>query len=123
VIWDRLFGSYVDEDPHEAPRYGIVEPLHTYNPLKATFHEWASMAADFASVRGWGNKWRALFAPPAWAAAYHAQRATVPGGSSGLDAGSTVHTHSGTNDAVSKATAEPGLNPNHTAALWTSRRP
>ncbi|MEX3636947.1 sterol desaturase family protein [Paraburkholderia sp. BR14320] len=125
VIWDRLFGSYVDEDPHEAPQYGIVEPLYTYNPLKATFHEWASMAADFASVRGWRNKWSALFAPPAWAAAYHAQqRAVLPGGASGLHAGSNLHTHAGTNDIMSKASAElPGLNTNHAAALRTSRRP
>jgi hypothetical protein len=104
--------------------YGIVEPLHTYNPLKATFHEWASMAADFASVHGWRNKWRALFAPPAWAAAYHAQRAIGPSGRSGLEAGSNLHTHSGTDNTVSKATAElPGLNPNHTVALRTSRSP
>jgi len=74
VIWDRLFGSYVEEDAHDAPVYGIVEPLHTYNPLKATFHEWASMGADFLQVRGWRDKLSALFAPPAWAAAYHASR-------------------------------------------------
>jgi sterol desaturase/sphingolipid hydroxylase (fatty acid hydroxylase superfamily) len=74
VVWDRLFGSYVDEDPREPPVYGIVEPLDSYNPLKVTFHEWASMAADFASVHGARNKLRALFAPPAWAADYHARR-------------------------------------------------
>jgi len=74
VIWDRLFGSYVEEDAHDAPVYGIVEPLHTCNRLKATFHEWASMGADFLQVRGWRDKLSALFAPPAWAAAYHASR-------------------------------------------------
>ena len=73
VVWDRLFGSYVDEDPREPPVYGIVEPLDTYNPLKVTFHEWTSMARDFASVHGARNKLRALFAPPAWAADYHAR--------------------------------------------------
>jgi hypothetical protein len=72
VIWDRLFGSFVEEDPHDAPVYGIVEPLHTFNPLKATFHEWASMSADVRRVQGWRNKLSALFGPPAWAAAYHA---------------------------------------------------
>ncbi len=72
VIWDRLFGSYVDEDANEPPVYGIIEPLHTYNPLKATFYEWASMARDFARVRGWRDRLSALFAPPAWAAQYHA---------------------------------------------------
>ncbi len=77
VIWDRLFGSYVDEDLREPPVYGIVEPLHTYNPLRATFHEWASMARDFASARSVPDKLRALFAPPAWAADYHARRAAA----------------------------------------------
>ena len=74
VIWDRLFGSFVDEDPRETPQYGIVEPLHSYNPLKATFHEWASMFADAARVPGWRDKLRALFGPPEWAAGYHARR-------------------------------------------------
>jgi sterol desaturase/sphingolipid hydroxylase (fatty acid hydroxylase superfamily) len=72
VIWDRLFGSHVEEDSREPPVYGIVEPLQTYNPLKATFHEWASMAHDFARVRGWRNRLSALFGPPARAARYHA---------------------------------------------------
>lgn len=74
VIWDRLFGSYVAEDPAEPPVYGIVEPLHTYNPLKATFHEWASMLVDAVRMKGWRNRLKALFAPPAWAAQWHAAR-------------------------------------------------
>ncbi|WP_436021734.1 sterol desaturase family protein [Trinickia sp. LjRoot230] len=69
VIWDRLFGSYVEEDPSEPPQYGIVEPLITHNPLTATFHEWASMFADAARADGLRNKLRALFAPPERAAA------------------------------------------------------
>jgi hypothetical protein len=79
VIWDRLFGSYIEEDPHDAPVYGIVESLDTYNPLKATFHEWASMGADFAHVAGWRNKLSALFGPPSWAAALHARWASAGG--------------------------------------------
>lgn len=109
VLWDRLFGSYVDEDAHDAPVYGIVEPLHSHNPLKATFHEWASMAADFASVRGWRNKWRALFAPPAWAAAYHARRA----------AGSA----SPPGDLTEDTSEQSGVSANHTAAFQSPRRP
>jgi sterol desaturase/sphingolipid hydroxylase (fatty acid hydroxylase superfamily) len=72
VVWDRLFGSYVDEDPREAPEYGIVEPLSSCNPLKATFHEWASMAADAARAERFADKLRALFGPPEWATAFHA---------------------------------------------------
>lgn len=75
AIWDRLFGTYVAEDPAEPPMFGIVEPLYTFNPLKATFHEWASLCVDLVRVRGWRNKLAAVFAPPAWATAYHAMHA------------------------------------------------
>lgn len=76
IIWDRLFGSYVEEDPREPPEYGIAEPHPpTFNPLKATFHEWASMFADAARADGFADKLRALFAPPEWAAAFHAEQA------------------------------------------------
>ena len=74
VIWDCLFGSYIDEHPAEPARYGIVEPLHTYNPLVATFHEWASMITDARRSRDWRNRFKALFGPPEWAAMLHAGR-------------------------------------------------
>ncbi|WOD17432.1 sterol desaturase family protein [Paraburkholderia kirstenboschensis] len=100
VVWDRLFGSYVDEDPREPSVYGIVEPLDTYTPLKVTFHEWASMARDSASVHGARYKLRALFAPPAWAADYHAR----------LRAGSTA--------TLAHAT----INENNDIAAFSARR-
>jgi sterol desaturase/sphingolipid hydroxylase (fatty acid hydroxylase superfamily) len=74
VIWDRLFGTYVPEEASDPPQYGIVEPLHTYNPLTATFHEWRSMLADARRAPRLADKWRAVFGPPEWAAAYHAQQ-------------------------------------------------
>ncbi|HEV3105523.1 MAG TPA: sterol desaturase family protein [Trinickia sp.] len=83
VIWDRLFGSYVDEDPTEAPQYGIVEPLRTHNPLKATFHEWGSMLADAMRAPRLADKLRAVFGPPEWATAWHAERAASSGGGLG----------------------------------------
>jgi sterol desaturase/sphingolipid hydroxylase (fatty acid hydroxylase superfamily) len=75
VIWDRMFGTYVTEDANDAPQYGIVEPLHTYNPVTATFHEWRSMLADAMHAPGVVAKLRAIFGPPEWATAYHAARA------------------------------------------------
>ena len=75
VVWDRLFGSYVPEDANDAPRYGIVEPLESHNPLTATFHEWRSMLGDALHAPSLGDKLRAVFGPPEWAAAYHATRA------------------------------------------------
>ncbi|KVE23662.1 C-5 sterol desaturase [Burkholderia singularis] len=75
VIWDRLFGSFVEEDPRDPPEYGIVEPLRSNNPLVATFAEWRSMAVDAWTADGWRNKLRAIIGPPEWASAYHARAA------------------------------------------------
>jgi sterol desaturase/sphingolipid hydroxylase (fatty acid hydroxylase superfamily) len=74
-IWDRLFGSFVAEDAQDPPRYGIVEPLNSNNPLKASFHEWQSMFSDAWRAPGLRNRWLALFGPPEWATAYHSEHA------------------------------------------------
>lgn len=75
AIWDRLFGSYVEEDAHEPPVYGIVKALDTYNPLKASFHEWLAMARDFVRMPDSRTRLAALFAPPDWCARWDAVRA------------------------------------------------
>lgn len=64
VVWDRLFGSYVEEDPAEPCRYGIVKPVPTHNPLVLTFHEWAAMFRDAARPQPWRSRLGQLFGPP-----------------------------------------------------------
>ena len=46
VIWDRLFGTYVPEDPATPCQYGIVGQVHSHNPITLTFHEWIAMLRD-----------------------------------------------------------------------------
>ena len=74
AIWDRLFGSYVEEDAQDAPDYGIVKPLESCNPLKVTFHEWLAMVRDFARMPDWRSRAAALFAPPDWCERHDALR-------------------------------------------------
>jgi sterol desaturase/sphingolipid hydroxylase (fatty acid hydroxylase superfamily) len=74
-IWDRMFGSFVPEDAEDPPRYGIVEPLNSDNPLTASFHEWRSMFSDAFHAKSLGDILMSLFGPPEWATAYHRQRA------------------------------------------------
>ncbi|GAB3262636.1 sterol desaturase family protein [Chitinimonas naiadis] len=72
IIWDKLFGSYVEEE--ETPRYGIVVQVKGHNPIKLTFHEWIAM---FRAV--WRDKDpRHLWKPPEWAekATEHTDQAT-----------------------------------------------
>ncbi len=61
-IWDRLFGTFVEE---EAPcQFGITRPIPTHNPLVLTFHEWRDMFRDC-----WRDRTlRYLWMPPEWQA-------------------------------------------------------
>jgi sterol desaturase/sphingolipid hydroxylase (fatty acid hydroxylase superfamily) len=64
IVFDRLFGSYVEERADVPPRYGLTTPLVTYNPLRIAFHEWIRLGRDLWQARGWRERGRALFAPP-----------------------------------------------------------
>ncbi|WP_242110085.1 sterol desaturase family protein [Luteimonas aquatica] len=69
IVWDKLFGTYVDEDPEVPCEYGIVGQVHSHNPITLTFHEWIAMFGDAArSGAGTGGRLRAalgqLFCPP-----------------------------------------------------------
>ncbi len=46
IIWDRMFGTFVEELEEDVPRYGIVKNIGTYNPLRVAFHEWIEMFKD-----------------------------------------------------------------------------
>jgi sterol desaturase/sphingolipid hydroxylase (fatty acid hydroxylase superfamily) len=64
IIFDRLFGSFVAERADLPPRYGLVTPLATNNPLKIAFHEWLNLARDLRQVRSPGQALKTLFGPP-----------------------------------------------------------
>lgn len=67
IIWDRMFGTFVAELEEDAPRYGIVHNVATFNPLRVAFHEWVGMFKD-AFLPGLTLRQRLLylFAPPGW---------------------------------------------------------
>ena len=46
IIWDRMFGTFVEELDEDVPRYGIVKQIGTFNPFKVAFHEWIAMFRD-----------------------------------------------------------------------------
>jgi alkylglycerol monooxygenase len=41
VIWDKLFGTYIEET--EAPVYGTVKPMNSFDSLWANFEVWFSL--------------------------------------------------------------------------------
>lgn len=67
IIWDRMFGTFVEELPEDMPRYCIVKNVGTFNPVRVAFHEWVGMLKDVFS-RGLTLRQRLLYmiAPPGW---------------------------------------------------------
>ena len=73
VLWDRLFGSYVPEDPAVPCEYGIVGQLRSHNPLTLTFHEWRAMFADARRAGSLRAALAQLVCPPERALSHPAQ--------------------------------------------------
>jgi len=64
IVFDRLFGSFVEERDDIVPRYGLTTPLRSYNPLWIAIHEWVHMAQDVWAARSLSELRRAVLAPP-----------------------------------------------------------
>lgn len=60
IIWDKLFGTFCAEE--EPVEYGIVNQIHSHNPLLLTFHEWQAMLKDTWQRRDLRHIWM----PPEW---------------------------------------------------------
>lgn len=64
IVFDRLFGSFVAERDDRPPRYGLVTPLHSSNPLRVAFHEWLNLARDLRRATDWRARAAVLLGPP-----------------------------------------------------------
>jgi sterol desaturase/sphingolipid hydroxylase (fatty acid hydroxylase superfamily) len=73
VIWDKLFGTYVEEDPAVPCDFGIIGQIHSYNPLTLTFHEWIAMFRDARRAQGWRAAAGQLVCPPERALSHQAR--------------------------------------------------
>jgi len=66
IIWDKLFGTFEPENPSDPVRFGLTKNIHTYNPVRIAFQEWAEMFRDAWRAPGWNNKLRYVFGNPGW---------------------------------------------------------
>ena len=78
VLWDRLFGSFQDEDDAEPCVYGTRSPLRSWNPLWANLQVYAELWRDSWHTRRWADKARVWFNPPGWRPADVAARFPRP---------------------------------------------
>ena len=66
IIWDRLFGTFQEEDDKEPVKYGITTNIHTYNPFKIASHEYINLCHDVKRAKSFKDKLRYIFMPPGW---------------------------------------------------------
>lgn len=66
IIWDRLFGTFVEEDAADPPVYGTRSPLRSWNPLWANAQVYWTTAQDMWHARRWRDKLLLWFKPPGW---------------------------------------------------------
>lgn len=66
ILWDRLFGTYADEDDDEPVIYGTRSPLRRYDPIWANLEGYAALARDAWRTRHWPDKFNVWIKPPGW---------------------------------------------------------
>lgn len=66
VVWDRLFGTFAEEDERETIVYGTRAPLRSFNPLWANLQVYRDLALDSLRARSWWDKLRVWWMPPGW---------------------------------------------------------
>ncbi|MFQ3322872.1 MAG: alkylglycerol monooxygenase [Pseudomonadales bacterium] len=74
VIWDRLFGTYAEEDEKEEIIYGLRTPLVSWNPLWANLHIYVNMVKDAWRTKKFSDKIAILWSPTGWRPADVAQQ-------------------------------------------------
>ena len=78
IVWDRLFGSFVEEDDAEPCVYGTRSPLRSWNPVWANLQVYRDLALDSWRARSWADKLRVWLMPPGWRPADVAARWPKP---------------------------------------------
>jgi len=77
-IWDRLFGTFQEELDEVPPRYGVLKPARTYNPLWINFQHFYNLSVDAWHAERFVDKLRIWFMPTGWRPADVAARYERP---------------------------------------------
>ena len=64
IVFDRLFGTLARERTGITLRYGLTQPIHSYNPVRVGLHEWRAIGRDLRAARSVRGFIAAAFGPP-----------------------------------------------------------
>lgn len=66
ILWDRMFGTYLDEDDAEPCVYGTRGRLGTFSPLWANVDVFSALFKDAWHAQSWADKARVFLKHPGW---------------------------------------------------------
>lgn len=78
IVWDRLFGSFAEEDDAEPCVYGTRSPLRSWDPIAANVQVYRELWADSRRASRWADRLRVWVKPPGWRPADVAARWPKP---------------------------------------------
>ena len=82
IIWDRIFGSFQEELPHDPPVYGVLAPVESWNPIKTNTAPLQKLFVRAYRAPNWWTSLETLFQLPGW---YHPSAPHPPSNSYGYD--------------------------------------
>ena len=62
IIWDKMFGTF--EPENEPVKYGLVNNVNTFNPVKITFMGWSAILRDIKKAKTIKEALKLTFGPP-----------------------------------------------------------
>jgi hypothetical protein len=65
-VWDRWFGTFQKELEEVPPQYGVLKPVHTWNPILINFQHLWRLILDAWRTRSLRDKFRIWFMPTGW---------------------------------------------------------
>ncbi|HIG41944.1 MAG: sterol desaturase family protein [bacterium] len=66
IIWDRLFGTFSEEQIKEQPTYGLTKNINSYNPARVAAGEYVNLFRDVLSAVTIKDRLRYIFLAPGW---------------------------------------------------------
>lgn len=66
IIWDKLFGTFQQEEEKDPVKFGLTSNINTYHPGVMVFHEWINIFRDLKKETSLKDKFLYVFGPPGW---------------------------------------------------------